>query len=147
LAKQGICAEAKWPYVVGKFAVKPSSACYSDARQHRISSYERLQTVDEMRQCLADGYPFVFGFTVYESFESSAVAKSGILNMPTSKEKVVGGHAVMAAGYDDKRKRLLIRNSWGTNWGQRGYFWMPYGYVSENNLSDDFWTIRRGKNL
>jgi C1A family cysteine protease len=95
-----------------------------------------------MKGCLADGYPFVFGFTVYESFESEAVAKSGKLNMPAKNEQVVGGHAVMAVGYDDKTKRFLIRNSWGAGWGISGYFTMPYDYLLNENLSDDFWTIR-----
>jgi len=143
LAKQGVCAEAKWPYVVAKFKSKPGPACYGDGSKHRISSYQRLQTTDEMRACLADGFPFVFGFTVYESFESSSVAKSGMLNMPKKSEKVLGGHAVCAVGYDDVRKRFTVRNSWGSGWGLKGYFTMPYEYLADRNLSDDFWTIRK----
>jgi C1A family cysteine protease len=95
-----------------------------------------------MRACLADGYPFVFGFTVYTSFLSKAVAQSGVLNMPGPNEQVDGGHAVMAVGYNDAQKRFLIRNSWNTNWGMKGYFTMPYAYLADRNLSDDFWTIR-----
>jgi C1A family cysteine protease len=95
-----------------------------------------------MRQCLAEGFPFVFGFTVYESFETPAVAKTGMLNLPKPKEKTLGGHAVMAVGYNDAAKRFTIRNSWGTDWGLQGYFTMPYAYLDNRNLSDDFWTIR-----
>ena len=84
----------------------------------------------------------MFGFTVYDSFESSEVARIGILQMPGPKESVVGGHAVLAVGYDDKDERFIIRNSWGKSWGQRGYFTMPYSYLLSDNLSDDFWTIR-----
>jgi C1A family cysteine protease len=84
----------------------------------------------------------VFGFTVYSSFESAAVVRSGILNMPTRYDQVVGGHAVMAVGYNDTQRRFIIRNSWGTDWGQKGYFTMPYEYLVSRNLSDDFWTIR-----
>src|SRR5260221_254225 len=91
---------------------------------------------------LPKGYPFVFGFTVYESFESDAVAKTGKLNMPKKSEAVVGGHAVLAVGYDDKTKRFIARNSWGSSWGQKGYFTIPYAYLTNENLSDDFWTIR-----
>lgn len=145
LAKQGVCAEAKWPYVITRFTKKPSATCYKQAAAHQITSYQRLSTVDEMRACLADGYPFVFGFTVYESFESAMVARTGKVNLPKSGEKVLGGHAVMAVGYNDKQKRFIIRNSWGPDWGKQGYFTMPYTYLDNRDLSDDFWTIRRGE--
>jgi len=142
LAKQGVCREATWPYVIGDFARKPPKACFTEAAKHRITSYHRIDTVDEMRACLADGYPFVFGFTVYDAFESAEVAKSGTLNMPKKSESVLGGHAVLAVGYNDKQKRFLVRNSWGDRWGKQGYFTIPYAYLSDRNLSDDFWTIR-----
>jgi len=143
LAKQGVCPEEEWPYRIRDFTKKPNRKCYSDARKHQITSYHRIGTVHEMRTCLADGYPFVFGFTVYEAFESAAVAKSGVLNLPGKKENVIGGHAVMAVGYDDSQKRFIVRNSWDTDWGQKGYFTMPYDYLDpEKNLADDFWTIR-----
>ncbi|HUI30937.1 MAG TPA: C1 family peptidase [Candidatus Acidoferrales bacterium] len=147
LAKQGVCPEKEWPYNVAKFAAKPSAKCYKDALQHVITSYQRILTLDEMRSCLAGGFPFVFGFTVYESFESQQVAQTGILNMPQPGEKVMGGHAVVAVGYDDSQKRFIIRNSWGASWGQRGYFTMPYDYLADRNLSDDIWTIRRGEHM
>jgi C1A family cysteine protease len=95
-----------------------------------------------MKGCLASGYPFVFGFTVYESFESQQVAQSGVLSMPAAGETIVGGHAVLAVGYDDSKNAFIIRNSWGDGWGLAGYFYMPYAYLLDNNLSDDFWTIR-----
>lgn len=143
LAKQGVCPEPEWPYKIAGYKKKPTAKCYKDAKKHRIMSYHRISTVDEMRTCLADGFPFVFGFTVYEAFESAAVAKSGVLNMPGPDEKMMGGHAVMGVGYDDSQKRFIIRNSWDTNWGMQGYFIMPYDYLDPNrNLADDFWTIR-----
>jgi len=89
----------------------------------------------------------VFGFSVYESFESDAVAKSGVLDLPAPGEKQVGGHAVVGVGYDDATKRILVRNSWGPAWGQAGYFTMPYDYVNNRNLSDDFWSIRRAEEM
>jgi C1A family cysteine protease len=147
LAKQGACSEKNWPYLISKFSVKPTAACYKEAGQHQITSYQRIQVLDEMRTCLADGYPFVFGFTVYESFESQQVAKTGAVQMPKSSEKVVGGHAVLAVGYDDKEKRFIVRNSWGANWGIKGYFTIPYAYLADRNLSDDLWTIRRGEEI
>jgi C1A family cysteine protease len=141
--KQGVCPETLWPYDIKKFATKPGTACYTSATKHLATSYQRVPRIlNQMKGCLADGYPFVFGFTVYESFESEAVAKTGKLNMPKKNESVVGGHAIMAVGYDDKAKRLIIRNSWGDGWGLKGYFTMPYEYVMDGNLSDDFWTIR-----
>jgi len=141
--KQGVCPEKMLPYLVGKFAVTPSPACYKEALKHQVLSYHRVsRTLDQMKGCLYEGFPFVFGFTVYDSFESAAVAKSGKLNMPKRSEKLIGGHAVMAVGYDDSVKRFIVRNSWGNDWGLDGYFTMPYEYLSNENLSDDFWTIR-----
>ena len=141
LAKFGVCPESSWPYDISQFTRKPTAACYKEGLKHRISSYHRLQTLDEMLNCLAEGFPFVFGFTVYESFESLKVAQTGIAPMPKKTERALGGHAVMAVGYDQKQKRFIVRNSWGTQWGQAGYFTLPYAYIE--TLASDFWTIRQ----
>ena len=95
-----------------------------------------------MKGCLASGYPFVFGFTVYESFESQPVAQTGVVPMPAPKEQVLGGHAVLAVGYDDSRQCFIVRNSWGPGWGMQGYCYMPYLYLTDHNLASDFWTVR-----
>jgi C1A family cysteine protease len=147
LAKQGVCTEKKWPYAISKFTAKPTAACYREALDHQITSYQRILTLDEMLGCLADGYPFVFGFTVYESFESPQTASTGVAEMPTPTERALGGHAVLAVGYDRTAQRFICRNSWGTQWGQKGYFTMPFTYLTNRNLSDDFWTVRRAENL
>ncbi len=139
----GVCPETAWPYNINAFAKKPLAVCYSGALKHQVLTYQRVtRSLSQFKGCLADGYPFVFGFTVYDSFEGTQVAKTGKLNMPKKTESVVGGHAVMAVGYNDTAKRFIIRNSWGPQWGLKGYFTMPYEYLLDGNLSDDFWTIR-----
>ena len=156
VATQGVCSEDEWPYDDtppptdgGQFPAgardgeEPTPACYKDALDHRLTSYSRvLRDLDQMRGCLAAGYPFVFGFTVYESFETQDMAHSGVLQMPQPDEQVLGGHAVLAAGYDDASQRFIVRNSWGTDWGQAGYFTMPYAYLTTRGLASDFWTMR-----
>jgi len=143
VAKQGDCPESLWPYVVVRFRTRPPARCYQDAVHHKAVVYQRLpQDLTSMRGCLAAGYPFVFGFTVYQSFESADVARTGRVELPRPGEGVVGGHAVMAVGYDDLAERFVVRNSWGTGWGKRGYFTMPYAYLTQSSLADDFWTIR-----
>ena len=156
VATLGVCSEDEWPYDDtpaesdgGPFppgardGEKPSAQCYQDALNNRVTTYRRvLRDPDQMRGCLAAGYPFVFGFTVYESFESKEVADSGVVPMPQPGEQVLGGHAVLAVGYDDSTQSFIIRNSWGTDWGQAGYFTMPYAYLTTRGLSSDFWTTR-----
>ena len=141
LKKTGYCWETSWPYETECFAQRPPRRCYSEAKKHRIVSYHRIHSLQEMRACLAEGYPFVFGFAVYESFQSKKVTRTGIVNMPKKNERAIGGHAVVAVGYNQKERRFLIRNSWGTKWGQAGYLTMPFAYLE--TLAADFWTIRK----
>lgn len=141
--KQGVCPETDWPYDIGKFTAKPVNKAYQDALQTKAVQYcGVVRSLAQMQGCLASGFPFVFGFTVYESFESDQVKQTGVLPMPSTSEQMLGGHAVLAVGYDDAQQRFLVRNSWGPGWGQGGYFTMPYAYLMESSLSDDFWTIR-----
>jgi len=149
LNKQGICPEADWTYddssdTGAKFTQKPPQNCYTTALKNQILSYQRLPVnLTAIKGCLAEGYPFVFGFTVYTSFMSQKVASTGIMPMPKlATEHVVGGHAVVAVGYDDTRQAVLVRNSWNTTWGIKGYFWMPYAYISNSQFCSDLWTIR-----
>lgn len=156
LATIGVCPETEWPYddtpaltdggpwpPGARAGEKPPASCYTDAKQAVALSYHRIiQDVDQLKGCLASGYPFVFGFTVYSDFESSDVAKSGEGQLPTPAEQALGGHAVLAVGYDDSTQRFLVRNSWGTAWGQAGYFTLPYAYLTERGLASDFWTLR-----
>lgn len=144
VAQLGVCPETPdWPYDIAKFAIKPPAVAFKDALHHKAIRYTRLiNTQQQLQGCLASGYPFVFGFSVYESFESADVAKTGIVNLPVTGEQQVGGHAVMAVGYDDTQGRFIVRNSWSTGWGMAGYFTIPYGYLTNNNLADDFWTVQ-----
>jgi C1A family cysteine protease len=143
VSKQGVCSEKIWPYNISEFTKKPSAQCYKEALKNEVLSYHRIaQTSEQMKACLTEGYPFVFGFSVYESFESEEVATRGIMPIPAKNEKLLGGHAVIAVGYDNSKQSFIIRNSWGTKWGIKGYFYMPYSYITDSNKSDDFWTIR-----
>ncbi|MBS2966923.1 C1 family peptidase [Actinocrinis puniceicyclus] len=156
IASLGVCPETEWPYddtppltdggpwpAQARAGQRPPKGCYQDALNTKAVSYHRvLPSLDQLKGCLATGFPFVFGFTVYESFESQEVAQSGDVPMPALGERALGGHAVLAAGYDDATERFLVRNSWGPSWGQGGYFTMPYAYLTEHGLASDFWTVR-----
>ena len=112
IARLGVCHEADWPYVVNRFKAKPTAVCYKKALSYQALTYRRLfQNAGQMKSCLASGYPFVFGFSVYESFESPVVAKTGVVPMPAGTEKTLGGHAVLAVGYDDASQRFTVMNS------------------------------------
>jgi len=141
--KQGACPERQWPYVIARFTRRPSAPCYAEALRHQVVAYLRLPGIlAQMKGCLFSGYPFVFGFSVYESFESRNVARTGLVPMPSPRERLLGGHAVMAVGYDDETRRFIVRNSWGSRWGRAGHCFMPYEYLTEPGLAADFWTIR-----
>ncbi len=143
LANQGVCPETMWPYDITKFRDLPPKPCFDEAMNHQAVTYYRvLQLLPQLKGCLAAGFPFVFGFQVYESFESAAVAKTGKMPMPKLGEQCLGGHAVMAVGYDEKKKVFIVRNSWGAGWGDGGYFYMPYLYMIDPRRCSDFWTIR-----
>lgn len=138
----GVCHENLWPYEINKFTEKPSHVCYDDAHQHHSIKYERLsQNLHELKHCLSEGFPFVFGFMVYQSFESKEVVRTGYMTMPLSNDQLIGGHAVMAVGYT--KDHFIIRNSWGKTWGDQGYFYMPYEYILNPKLASDFWTLRK----
>lgn len=156
VASLGDCPESEWTYDAtpaeqqsnlfppgAKAATAPSPQCYADAVLHKALSYQTVdQNLADMKGCLSSGYPFVFGFTVYPSFDTSDVANSGVVPMPGANEASIGGHAVMAVGYDDSLNVFIVRNSWGPLWGMAGYCHMPYAYLLDDNLAADFWTIR-----
>lgn len=146
ITKLGVCNETDWPYVIDNFKLKPDEKCYELAKNHKCIKYEKLkQDLSHMKACLSSGYPFVFGFAVYDNFETEAVARTGIMEMPTQDSKQLGGHAVMAVGYNETKKVFIIRNSWGIEWGDKGYFYMPYDYILHSELASDFWVIQKIK--
>lgn len=140
LARYGACDETIWPYATERYAVKPPDLAYRDGLKRRITAYQRIEGLKGIRQSLADGFPVVFGFSVYGSFNT--VGRDGMMPMPDPDDRLEGGHAVLAVGYDDKARRLIVRNSWGASWGDNGYFYMPYDYITDD-LTADFWTITR----
>lgn len=143
LKVNGAPPESDWWYDVAKFAVKPNKKVYTEAAKTMVVdalSFDNTN-LDALRTCLASGSPFVFGFSVYESFESSTVARTGVVPMPKSSEELLGGHAVMAVGYDHVKQVFIVRNSWGPDWGKKGYFTIPYAYITNPDMADDFWTI------
>lgn len=144
VAQLGVCPETDWPYDIATFNVAPTPQDYTDALKDKVLTYQAPpQQLFPLKSVLAGGSPIVFGFTVYESFESQDVASSGVVPMPDPKEQVVGGHAVVLVGYDDAVDRFRVRNSWGTGWGQDGYFEMPYLYVTSPSLASDFWVVQK----
>ena len=153
VAKLGACSETLWAYddtppptedspcPTCKFAQKAPASCYTEALKHQILVYRRLpQDLKTMKSCLASGFPFVFGFTCYSNLPFQST--TGDIPMPTAHDHVIGGHAVLAVGYDDATHKFMLRNSWGPAWGQGGYGFIPYTYLLDGNLADDFWTIR-----
>jgi C1A family cysteine protease len=143
----GVCPETMWPYDIQKFKDKPTKDCYDIALKNVSISSKRLDgtNLEQLKQCLVDGFPFVFGFEVFESFESKEVATTGVMPMPKDGERVLGGHAVAAVAYSSDRNAFLIRNSWGDKWGDKGYFWMPVEFITNAKYTDDFWAIEKLK--
>ena len=142
LQSSGLCSEAKWPYVISRFTVQPTTQCYTEGHRHRaITVFNINNTMSSMKNCLNSGVPFVVGFAVYASFETNAVARTGMVPMPRPNEALLGGHAVLICGYTDTKQCWIARNSWGKSWGDRGYFYLPYAYLLDPNLSSDLWSI------
>jgi C1A family cysteine protease len=143
VASQGVCPESVWPYDEAKFADKPDDGAYAAALMFKAVRYASVnQGINDIKNILgAVGRPVVFGMNVYDEFESDEVAASGVVIMPAANQAPVGGHAVLIVGYDDSSQRFKIRNSWGPDWGQKGYCTIPYRYLLDPDLASDFWVI------
>lgn len=140
----GICKEELCPYQIETFKNEPSQDAYNEAQSHKSIEYRTVNhfNLRDLKSVLSLEIPITFGFSVYNSFMDSSVWNPAldIMPMPKFNDPVVGGHAVLAVGYDDSKQAVLVRNSWGTNWGDNGYFWMPYRFISSRNCAD-FWSI------
>ena len=147
LKNDGVCEEIYAPYDIAYFTNRPSEEAYENALKYRVASYatfdgDAADDLLQIRQYLATArLPVLIGLDVYESFETPRVAATGLVPMPdTEKEALLGGHAVLIVGYNDYRSFLIVRNSWGAGWGDKGYFYLPYKYV-ERRLAYDSWTL------
>jgi len=142
--KQGICDEKEWVYDISKFTDKPTNQCYIDAKKNLSVKYKQIpQNIEQFKLALTEGFPIVFGFSVYESFESEIVSKTGIVPIPKLDEKLLGGHCVCIVGFIEDKSQFIVRNSWGKNWGDKGYCYFPYEYLENYDLSNDFWIIEQ----
>jgi len=147
LRKVGTPPETDWPYDIAKFTAKPNEKSFVDAEKNQALSYQRIlrpshAKLYDMQACLASGYPFVVGIGVYESFEDPKVRDTGIVPMPSQDERLLGGHAILAVGYDEDKKWFIMRNSWGADWGDHGYFYLPFAYLESEHLATDLWVIK-----
>jgi len=145
LEKYGVCSETTWPYNVSKFAVKPQDIAYTESVKHEVIEANRvLQTMSSLKGCLTSGFPFVVGIEIYASFESNMVSSTGYVPMPdVNHEELLGGHAVICVGFNDSKGVWIMKNSWGSSWGDRGYFYLPYAYLTNTQLSGDVWKITK----
>jgi C1A family cysteine protease len=144
LNTEGVCEEITWPFDENQVVTKPSENAYLMAEAHVSVEYASMsQDLVSLKTCIATGFPFVFGFSVYESFMADPCRQFGIVTMPDrDNESLVGGHAVWAYAFDDTKQTFRVRNSWGKGWGASGDFFLPYAYISNPDLACDFWTIK-----
>jgi C1A family cysteine protease len=156
LARNGACLEKLWPFKEQLLFTQPTEAAFADAKRRMATHYRRVSGLEGFKAALAAGYPVVFGFTVYSSVEKPEVQKTGRIVVPKTrgffKERILGGHAVLATGYDDMmeyrwhdgrvgRGCVIFDNSWGTGWGDKGRGYMPYPMIESPSITSDSWVI------
>lgn len=144
VVRYGFPPEKSWPYVISRFKQKPTTTVMKQAAGELALEYGRInQTLNDLKSVIAAGYFVNFGFSVYESFESQAVERTGVVPLPKSNEQLLGGHAILLAGWDDSTKRFLCPNWWWTDWGMGGWLTIGYDYILNPNLASDFWQVRK----
>ena len=142
----GAPVESLWPYNINKFKTRPSAQAYADAARRKVTGYKRCADFTAVKNALASGFPVIVGFDVYNSFYN--IGSNGIMSYPNvNSEPYLGGHAVCIVGYNDNyggitgNGRFICKNSWGSSWGNGGYFYMPYQVIQNTSMSSDFWVI------
>lgn len=143
LAKKGVAAETLWPYDITKFKTKPPKNVYTDALKEQALTYESVPVnATAIKAAIAAGHAVIIGISVFESFESAEVAKTGVVPMPGHGESLLGGHCLYVTGYGDKTGYFTVRNSWGTSWGDGGKCYIPEGYLGSPSYGSDYWIIK-----
>ena len=141
ISNEGVLSESHYPYKEWKFRCKPPTE-----GRVTLSSYTYFaldhQNLSDLKRCLASGHPFFFGLSAHRAFDSVKMERDGLLSNPIYNEEILGGLCVLCVGYDDSDQQFILRNSWGSSWGQEGYFKAPYSYLTNPKLVSDFWTIR-----
>lgn len=150
LTHEGVCREALWPYDTNLFTQHPPVTCDVDAANYKINKYEKVSGIGNVKRVLADGFPLAMGMEVFSQMESPEAATKGIVRIPPVGEPALGGHAVCVVGYVDTPRNkpnywkgggyLIVRNSWGESWGDKGYFYIAYDYVNLG-YAYEFWKI------
>ena len=138
LNKFGVCSELLWPYIINNFDDKPSEECYEDAKKRKILKYQKLISIYYITEVLNSNKPVVFGMEIYDSF-MNLNDRISTVNLPSRKEKSLGGHAMCMVGYDSEKRLFLAKNSFGSNWGDNGYCWISYDYLRQEGY--DIWTF------
>lgn len=145
--KFGAPLESLWPYLINRFKANPSAIANKDALKRKVTLYEKATNFNSCINALTNGYPVIVGYDVYSSFMSNSVAKTGFMPYPdTRRETLLGGHAVLLVGFNHATQCFIARNSWGSYWGDKGYFYMPYKVIQNTTMSDDFWVIKNVNN-
>lgn len=140
-ARPGACSEQLWPYDPAKVNVEPRRSAYENIALRASSYYRIAQRLTDLKSCIAEGFPFVFGLSAYTQ-AIIAAQTSGRLELPTPTDTLMTAHAMLAIGYDDATSSFTALNSLGPTWGAQGYVTMPFEYFTDPQLTHDFWTIR-----
>ena len=147
ISKHGVCEENLWPYDITKFNIKPPIIAYNEAEHNKIISFNIISRnnnyIDSLKKTLVNGSPILLAILIFESFESYEVSQTGNIPIPNENEKCLGGHEVLIIGYDDDKKVFNLVNSWSDNWGDKGFFILPYSYIENSNLTEQTIAINK----